>query len=431
MAVNKVVYGGETVIDLTNDSVTPDKMLLGVTAHNKSGARITGTLTPQEKTVDITENGTKEVIADEGYLLSKVIINTDIKQKYCLVRFYNDDRTTLLYETFVPYGGNAVYAGDAPNSTNEGRWSFAGFEPSSAIVIEDMNCYATYEELLILEDLSWAEIAAYSEAGTAQNYLTLGDTKRVILNGTVGTETYDPSYVSNNYYVYIIGFNHNSEVEGTGIHFGTFKAADGRDWCLYELAPGTSSTNGSIRFNMNHSSNSNGGGWDACNLRYDILGSTDTAPSTHTVGSVIRYGYDASPTCATNPVANTLMAALPAELRAVMKPMTKYTDNRGLGLNTEDKVTATIDYLPLLAEFEIFGVRKVANSYEYTKQAQYAYYAEGNSKIKYRQTGVAQIWWTRSSHYNSSSMWVTVATSGAVSAGAAQNYYGLAPIFKV
>lgn len=44
MAVNKVVYGGKTVMDLTTDNVTADKMLSGTTAHDKSGEKITGTI---------------------------------------------------------------------------------------------------------------------------------------------------------------------------------------------------------------------------------------------------------------------------------------------------------------------------------------------------------------------------------------------------
>lgn len=44
MAVNKVVYGDETLLDLTNDSVTPDTLAEGATAHDASGARITGTM---------------------------------------------------------------------------------------------------------------------------------------------------------------------------------------------------------------------------------------------------------------------------------------------------------------------------------------------------------------------------------------------------
>lgn len=41
--INKVVYGGKTLIDLTGDTVTPDKILTGVTAHDQSGAPIVGT----------------------------------------------------------------------------------------------------------------------------------------------------------------------------------------------------------------------------------------------------------------------------------------------------------------------------------------------------------------------------------------------------
>lgn len=36
--VNKVVIGKETKLDLTADTVTPDKLAKGITAHDKSGA---------------------------------------------------------------------------------------------------------------------------------------------------------------------------------------------------------------------------------------------------------------------------------------------------------------------------------------------------------------------------------------------------------
>ena len=43
--VNKVIFGGNTIIDLTADTVTAATMLSGTTAHDKSGATITGTCT--------------------------------------------------------------------------------------------------------------------------------------------------------------------------------------------------------------------------------------------------------------------------------------------------------------------------------------------------------------------------------------------------
>lgn len=44
MAVNKVVVNGEAIIDLSADTVTADKLAAGYTAHDKSGAVITGTM---------------------------------------------------------------------------------------------------------------------------------------------------------------------------------------------------------------------------------------------------------------------------------------------------------------------------------------------------------------------------------------------------
>ncbi len=52
--VNKVVIGKETKLDLTADTVTPDKLAKGITAHDKSGAPITGTSTKDADTSDAT-----------------------------------------------------------------------------------------------------------------------------------------------------------------------------------------------------------------------------------------------------------------------------------------------------------------------------------------------------------------------------------------
>ena len=57
MAINKVIYGGETLIDLTGDTVTADKILSGFTAHDKRGEPITGTC---EYDVDSIEEAAKE-----------------------------------------------------------------------------------------------------------------------------------------------------------------------------------------------------------------------------------------------------------------------------------------------------------------------------------------------------------------------------------
>lgn len=268
--------------------------------------------------------------------------------------------------------------------------------------------------LATLNDNSWAAI--HSVSGTGASYWAVGDRKAVTVNGTVGTQA-----VNGTYYAYIIGFNHNSSKEGNGITFGTFKTAlsGGTDICLVDGYYGSYSTNGTKYFNMNHSSNTNAGGWKGCDLRYDVLGSTNTNDG------------DATATTATNPVANTLMAALPSDLRAVMQPMTIYTDNTGGGSDNASYVTKTTDYLPLLAEYEIFGTRTYANSAEKNYQAQYAYYSAGNSRVKYRHsaTGSTAWWWERSPNYNNSNNFCNVNTNGNANNNNARNSNGAAPDF--
>ena len=51
---NKVVYDGEVLIDLTADTITADKLASGITAHDKSGAPVTGTSTKDSDTSNDT-----------------------------------------------------------------------------------------------------------------------------------------------------------------------------------------------------------------------------------------------------------------------------------------------------------------------------------------------------------------------------------------
>ena len=283
-----------------------------------------------------------------------------------------------------------------------------------------------------LNDQTWAEIRQVSDAGQGSSYWSVGDRKAVLVNGTVGTLA-----VNQTLYVYILGFNHNSAKEGNGIQFGTFKTAlsGGTDVCLVDGSYNSYKTDGSKIFNMNHWGNYNYGGWKACDLRYDILGSTNKAPVNYgKARATSDTGYDAPTNTATSPVANTLMAALPADLRAVMKPITKYTDNKGNSSDVAANVTSSLDYLPLLAEQEIFGGnRTYSNQYEKNSQVQYAYYSAGNSKVKYRHsaTGSTASWWERSPIYDINSSFCVVGTGGGAACNTAGYSYGLAPAFMV
>lgn len=54
MAYNKVIYGGNTLIDLTSDTITADKLAQGYTAHDRTGAAITGTMDSSQILVEDT-----------------------------------------------------------------------------------------------------------------------------------------------------------------------------------------------------------------------------------------------------------------------------------------------------------------------------------------------------------------------------------------
>lgn len=254
-----------------------------------------------------------------------------------------------------------------------------------------------------LNNNEWSVIKSVSDAGQGASYWSIGDRKEVTLNGTVDALTL--SNVTT--YVFIIGFNHNSSVEGTNrIHFQLGKTAlsGGTDVALCDRH--YNNTGGGFRMNT---SNSNSGGWASSQMRTAICGT-----------SLSSYS-------------GTIIAVIPAALRAVLKSVTKYTDNTGGGSTAASAVTATTDYFFLLSEYEVFGSISYANSNESSKQAQYAYYSAGNSKIKYKHDGTstAVSWWLRSPRASNSARFVRVTTDGTVNYISAGYSSGFAPGFCV
>lgn len=265
-----------------------------------------------------------------------------------------------------------------------------------------------------LDQASWDYISKQSLVGNAKNIWAVGDCKKIKLSGTASKLS-----LNTELYVYILDFDHDSSTVGgtkDGITFGTFKTAltDGKDVCL------VSGYEDDSDFIMN-TTNANSGGWKNSDMRYNILGSTNT------------QNGNATATTATSPKSNTLMSCLPADLRAVMRPMCVYTDNTGGGSDTASYVTTTIDFLPLLAEFEIHGTRTCANSAEKNNQTQYAYFKNGSSKVKYRHDSQSSTmaWWSRSPYSGSSIDFCLVHRSAGADLNNAYYSNGVAPMFKV
>lgn len=74
--VSKVVYFGETLIDLTGDTVEASKLLSGFTAHDKSGAPITGTSTFDADTKDATATAAEILKTKTAYVKGTKVTGT-------------------------------------------------------------------------------------------------------------------------------------------------------------------------------------------------------------------------------------------------------------------------------------------------------------------------------------------------------------------
>ena len=249
-----------------------------------------------------------------------------------------------------------------------------------------------------LNDNDWATIKEVADESKGANYWAVGDTKQIVINGKLSDGLTLSNYST---WVYIIGFDHNSAVEGTGIAFGGFKTAQtsGIDVALCDSGYGTNKTRGQW-FNMNNN-NSTTGGWASCNMRNNTL--------------------------------PLVKSAMPSDLQSVLKTTTIYTDNTGGSSTAASYVTATQDELYLLAEFEIFDARTYANSAEQNYQKQYAYYVAGNSKVKYNHSSAATdvFWWERSASATSANYFCFVTIFGTAASHYADRSYGLVVAFKV
>lgn len=250
----------------------------------------------------------------------------------------------------------------------------------------------------VLNNNSWEDIQKAAQLGVAADTWNVGDRKEIILNGTCRARTF------NNYkvYAYILGFDHNAELEGDKtitFQIGFDALENGNHIALTDIYNGAYSQ-GAKEFVIN-TTNTNVGGWENSYMRTTVI--------------------------------PDFINCLPSDLQDVLKTVNKYTDNFGGKSNIEEHVTATQDKVFILAEHEVWGSRTYANQYEASKQAQYDYYKNGGSKVRYddQSTGTAVIWWERSANYNNATTTCRVSNSGDAAGGNSSYSLGFAPAFVV
>ena len=104
--ISKVVYGSKVLIDLTSDTVTADKLLEGIVAHDKSGTKITGSCTFDADTGDATATVAEILSGKTAYVngskLTGTMTNnggvtgeiTDADTPYSIPSGYHDGSST-------------------------------------------------------------------------------------------------------------------------------------------------------------------------------------------------------------------------------------------------------------------------------------------------------------------------------------------------
>lgn len=200
--------------------------------------------------------------------------------RYYTVRFF--DGSELVHTMQVQYGASANYTME-----KEG-YQFNGWQPSNTNIIADTDCYAQWATAITFANATWAQIAEISESGEAANYFKVGDTK-------------DIPYGNDTLTVTIAGFNHDNLPSGGKAGISIV--------CL-------SVPNQSVKWDSSYNSS----------FEYPYA-------KAHSTSSYVR---DSLPH---RTLSTTVLNALPEDLRAVIKPVTK-SYNR---YKTTDATLASVD----------------------------------------------------------------------------------------
>ncbi|MEA4805016.1 InlB B-repeat-containing protein [Acetobacterium wieringae] len=254
-------------------------------------------------------------------------------------------------------------------------WNFATDKVTS-----NMTLYAKWTDLPpagnALETYTWEQIKLISESGKADDYFNVKDEKTAIINGQT-------------YTFQIYGFAHDDKASGTGKAGITFG--------LKGLMVDT---------HVMNPNNQNYGGWDGSDMRAYLNGVTTTYQGT-------SYAT------------TSIYSKLPADLKAVITPVKKYTSG---GYGATALVTST-DNLFLFSEEEVgLGNYTYSTSGEGT---QYPIFTDNASRIKTYPNTSTGWWWLRSAYNTNGNGFLGVHGDGNLNNNNAYTNYGVAFGFAI
>ncbi len=106
--INKVIYGGKTLIDLTGDTISADKLLAGITAHDKSGAPITGSCAFDVDSTDATAAVAEILLGKTAYARGQKLTGTMPNKGSVTLEIATADQEATIPQGYHDGGGKAV-----------------------------------------------------------------------------------------------------------------------------------------------------------------------------------------------------------------------------------------------------------------------------------------------------------------------------------
>lgn len=193
MANNKIIFGNEVLLDLTQDTITASDLKNGITAHDKSGAQITGTNTYDADTSD-ADASASEILATKTAYVNGIKLTGSMPNRGAIAETIDDKDDVITIPNGYHDGSGTVELDATEKAKLIGSNILQGVtilgvqgevEPSSDIQIEpskNVTPYTTAQTILPstgYDVMAQVVVAAISKIVTPNaaggNTVTIGD----------------------------------------------------------------------------------------------------------------------------------------------------------------------------------------------------------------------------------------------------------------